>query len=444
MDDKNKKLILFGGIILVLILLFVGIFLLLRNKQDSNQNGSTTGTIQLEYWGLWEPTSVIQSLIEEYESENTNVKIVYSQKTSTGYENRLITRLQQSSSSTEPAPDIFRIHNTWIPKYYKYLYALPSSVMTEQQYSQIFYPTAVEDLTAKDGNIYAMPLEIDGLMIFYNKQILAQEGVTKPPSDWDSLIELAQSLTKKDASGKITQAGLAIGTSRNILHSAEIFSALLLQEGVSIIDETRTKVTLSTSKVESILNTYTNFASGNTAVWSPDLKNDLEMFFEGKLAMMIAPSWRVFDIITASPSTEFDTAPLPQLAANQDPVYFSTYWAEAVNKTSEHPEEAWKFIKFLIQKESQMEMYSNASKIRAFGEPYSLMELKSEMVDKKYVSAIAEMAPYMKSWQMGDESFVKTAINDAITAVVENGTNSNTALREAEKDINDQLAQTNQ
>lgn len=444
MDDKNKKLILWGGIILVLILLFVGIFLLLRNKQSSNQDGDTAGVVQLEYWGLWEPTSVIQSLIEEYEAENTNVKIIYSQKTSTGYENRLITRLQQSSSSTEPAPDIFRIHNTWMPKYYKYLYALPASIMTEQQYSQIFYPTAVEDFTAKDGNIYAIPLEIDGLMIFYNKQILAQEGATKPPADWDSLIELAQSLTKKDSSGKITQAGLAIGTSRNILHSAEIFSSLLLQEGVSIIDETRTTVTLSTSKVASILNTYTSFASGNTAVWSPDLKNDLEMFFEGKLAMMIAPSWRAFDIITASPSTEFDTAPLPQLAANQDPVYFSTYWAEAVNKTSKHPEEAWKFIKFLIQKESQMGMYSNASKIRAFGEPYSLTELKSEMVGKKYVSAIAEMAPYMKSWQMGDESFVKTAINEAITAVVENGTNSNTALREAEEDINDQLAQTNQ
>ncbi|MDD4382064.1 MAG: extracellular solute-binding protein, partial [Candidatus Dojkabacteria bacterium] len=357
---------------------------------------------------------------------------------------RLITRLQQSSSSNEPAPDIFRIHNTWIPKFYQYLYALPSSIMSAQQYSDAFYPTAVDDLTAKDGNIYAIPLEIDGLMIFYNKQLLAEEGASKPPTDWDSLIELAQDLTKKDSAGRITQAGLAIGTSRNILHSAEIFSFLLLQEGVSIIDETRTSVTLNTSKIASILNTYTNFASGETAIWSSDLKNDLEMFFEGKLAMMIAPSWRTFDIITASPSTEFDTAPLPQLAANQDPVYFSTYWAEAVSKSSEYPEEAWKFIKFLAQKESQMTMYSNASKIRAFGEPYSLKELNSEMAGKKYVSAIAEMAPYMQSWQMGDETFVKTAINEAITAVVESGDSASTALKKAEDDINDQLAQTNQ
>jgi hypothetical protein len=91
-----------------------------------------------------------------------------------------------------------------------------------------------------------------------------------------------------------------------------------------------------------------------------------------------------------------------------------------------------------------MKLYSASSQIRAFGEPYSLVELNSEMQNKTYVSAIAQMAPYMKSWSMGDESFVKTELNSAITGVIENDQDISSALSQVEKNINEQLAQTNQ
>lgn len=441
MEFKNKKFILIIFIILFLLLVGVGVFLFL-SKLKGNNNGDVKN-VELVYWGLWEPSSVMQPLIDEYESAHPGVKILYSQQTSSNYESRLFTRLQQASSSTEPAPDIFRVHNTWIPKYYSYLSPLPEKVMTRDQYSQAFYPTALSDFTAKNGKLYAIPLEIDGLVLFYNKQMLTNAGFSEPPKDWDSITDLAHKLTKKNSSGKIIQAGLALGTSRNILHAPEILSFLLLQEGVELIDSTRTNVTLNTAKVESVLNVYTGFATGKQAVWSSDLRYDLEMFYSGKLAMMIAPSWRAFDIILSSPTIEFGMATLPQLGANQQKVYYSTYWGEAVNKSSANTDIAWDFVNFLAQKESLVTKFSNESKLRAFGEPYSLVELNSSMSGNSYLTAIAEMAPYMKSWQMGDETIVKQALNQLITSVVEDGQDLSTALKNAQEDINDQLAQIN-
>ena len=146
---------------------------------------------------------------------------------------------------------------------------------------------------------------------------------------------------------------------------------------------------------------------------------------------------------TAAPNIEFDTAKLPQLEANQEDVYFSTYWGDTVSKTSSSPTLAWKFIAFLSEKEQQMKMYSNSSTIRAFGEPYSLVSLNSEMKNKSYVSAIAEMAPQMKSWQMGDESIVKATLNEAITEIVESGKDITMTLKSAESTINSKLAETN-
>lgn len=450
MEEKQRKTLLIVGLVLFVLMISTGILLLINNRRKANtivtEDGETVvvgDEVVLAYWGLWEPSTVMQPIIDEFEEENPNIKIEYSMQTFSNYESRLYTRLQQATTSTEPTPDIFRIHNTWLPKFYQYLYPLPEEIMSAEKYKEIFYPTAIVDFTAKDGKIYAIPWEIDGLMVYYNKQLLEEAGVGTPPKDWDSFFDLAQRLTKRDSSGRITQAGVGIGTSRNVRHSAEILSFLLMQEGIEVIDQTRTKVTLNTPKVQKVFETYTNFARGDTAIWSSTLMTDLEMFFAGSLAMMIGPSWRAFDIIEAAPNIEFDTAPLPQLEGNEEEVYLSSYWGDTVSRDTKNPTAAWKFIKFLSEKEQQKKLYSNSSKIRAFGEPYSLVELNKEMVGKTYVSAIAEMASYMKSWQKGDEMGVNAAIDQAITDIIENGEDISTALKTAEEAINAKISVTN-
>jgi len=454
-DKKKLPLLIAGGILLIVLLLVIFLLLSKKNKpstttQPTVSNGTeveqTPVSGEISYWGLWESEAVMESLIKEFETQNPGTKINYSQQTFSNYENTLHTRLTQAATTSEPAPDVFRIHNTWLPKYASLLSPMPASVMTREEYAKRFYPTCLEDFTGKDGStIYAVPYGIDGLMVFYNKQILSQEGVSEPPKDWDSFFSLARKLTKKDASGRILQSGVALGTAKNIKHSSEIILFFLLQEGIELMDSTRTQISLNNNRSIGVFQTYIDFATGNNAVWSSSLNDDLNMFFSGKLAMMIAPSWRVFDIIKAAPSIEFGTAPLPQLEANENEIYYSTYWAEAVNKKSPNPELAWRFVKFLTEKEQQLELYSNASTIgaRAFGEPYSLVELNAEMKGKAYVDAIATMAPNMKSCQLGDEFFIRAAIEEAITQVIENNKSIDAVLREAENRINSRLVQTN-
>ncbi|MGI6484096.1 MAG: ABC transporter substrate-binding protein [Candidatus Dojkabacteria bacterium] len=452
LQDKKKLPLIIAAVVLILVILIAFLILFFGKKKTtvSPSGGGTTQTRvsgEIVYWGLWEAPEVMRPLIEEFEQKNPGTTIKYSKQPFTQYESRLHTRLQQGATTSEPAPDVFRIHNTWLPKYASLLSTMPTSVMTRDEYSQKFYPTALSDFTGKDGvSIYAVPIEIDGLMVFYNKQLLAEQNVQTPPEDWDSFISLARKLTKKDSSGRIIQSGLALGSARNIQHSSEIILFLLLQEGVDLMDSTRTKISLNNSKTAGVFQTYVDFATGNNAVWSPSLNNDLNMFYSGKLAMMIAPSWKAFDIIQSSSSIEFGTSPLPQLQANKNQIYYSTYWAEAVNKKSPNTELAWRFVKFLAEKEQQLKLYSSSSTTgdRAFGEPYSLVELNEEMKGKAYVDAIAKMAPYMRSWQLGDESFVRSSIEEAITRIVESGKDVNSVLRETENTINNRLAQTNQ
>jgi ABC-type glycerol-3-phosphate transport system substrate-binding protein len=200
--DQKKLVILLVSIVVILIVLIIIFALILNGKKDSNNNGDSNNedNIELVYWGLWEPNEVMESIISRYEDENPGVKILYSQQTFKNYESRAYTRLQQSAGSSEPAPDILRINNTWLPKFQKYLTPLPDSIMNKDEYTEMFYPTALEDFTGTDGKIYAIPWEIDGLFVIYNKQLLSKAGYSEPPKDWDTFIEAAQKMTKRDSS----------------------------------------------------------------------------------------------------------------------------------------------------------------------------------------------------------------------------------------------------
>lgn len=437
MDKSQKKLIILLSITAGVLLLITLLLAVMYNPKPKPIDG-----VELVFWGFWEEEEAMHPLIEKYEAENPGVKIYYAIQPLKNYETLLYTRLEQAGATNEPAPDIAMIHNSWLPKYEKLLTPLPEDLMSRETYSQEFYPTALDDFTGREGDIYAIPLQIDGLMVIYNKELLLKAGYSAPPDDWDSFMEAAQRLTIRDSLGKITQSGLAIGTSRNITHSTDILSYFFLQNKAEIMNETRDQVTLTSNRAITALDTYTSFVDEENATWAVYLPNDLSYFVDGKLAMMFGTSWRALEILENTEDIEFGLSPLPRLPNNEE-VYYSTYWGTTVSKESTNSEEAWKFVEFLSQPEQLRRLNQNAAKIRTFGEPYSRVSMNKELEENPYTQALAYMAPYMKSWQMGEQGFVEGLLKQAITDVAEGNKNSTTVLKDTEEEINNKLAVSN-
>ncbi len=401
---------------------------------NTTNTGTTTNTAnEIIFWGLWEPESVMQPIIDQYEAANPGVKITYVQKSYTlDYPNVSFTRIAQGAVTGEPAPDILEINNSWTHMYQPLLSPLPEAVMPSTQYRQTFYPTHVTDFTGKDGNIYAVPMQIDGLALFYNKELLEQAGIT-PPTDWDSFIENAKALTQADINGNIEIAGAALGTSANVTHAPDILNLLFLQNNVPITDPTTGLINLNNQQAQTALNFYTAFDYEHQT-WSSDLRVDLEMFYQGKLAMMFAPSWRAFDILLASPSIEFGLAPVPQSGNTE--VNHTMSWGLAVPKSSQKSLESWKFINYLTQAQQLQDFYSNSSKIRAFGQPYSRQDLNSQMQSGPYVPAIAQMAPTMSTYQMYEQEETLKELRDVIFSAEGRTGGASTALSVGQENIN--------
>lgn len=431
--DNKKKIKILSIVAAVLLILNI---LLISMLPDND------APVEITFWGFWEEEEAMHPLIEKYQDENPGVTIKYAIQPLKDYETILYGRLEQSDTSTLPAPDIAMIHNNWLPKFEKYLSPLPSSVMDEETYSKEFYPTAINDFTGRDGNIYAIPLQIDGLMVIYNKEILLKAGYSTPPSDWDSFMELAKDLTERDNNGKITKSGLAIGTANNITHSTDILSYFFVQNLVQLMNEDKTEIQLTSDRAIRAFDTYTSFVQEEDATWATYLPSDLTSFVNGDLAMMFGTSWRALDIFSKTENIEFGLAPLPRLPNNEE-AYYSTYWGTTVSKSSDYSDEAWKFIEFLSQPEQLRRLNQNAAKIRAFGEPYSRVSMNEELKENEYTQAIGYMAPYMKSWQIGDQTTVDNFLQNAITKVVEEEQESESVLRSTQEEINIKLAESN-
>ncbi len=420
---------------LIGILIFVAIkFVLPRLKGSVLPERKIT----LTWWGLWEDSNVVKSVIDEYSLANPNVTINYVFQSKEDYRERLTSALAKGTG-----PDIFRVHNSWVPMFTNELDALPATVMSQTGFSEAFYPVAARDLTTSKG-IVGIPLMYDGLGLYVNDEIFSSFGRT-PPTTWSEFTDTALALSVKDENGVIRQAGAAMGETSNTDHWQEILALLMLQNGADLAKPTG-------ELAQGAMDYFTSFSSVYK-IWNKSMPSSTIAFAAGKLAMLIAPSWRAHEILAQNPSLKFRVVPVPQLPkerADEPDVTYASYWFEGVWTRSKEKEEAWKFLKFLSEEATLEKLYTTASASRRFGEIYPRKNMAAKLASDPIVGGFVKLAPNAKSWYLASRTWDgKTGINsaigkyfeDAVNAVVSQGVRNTTALETTATGVNQVLVQ---
>jgi ABC-type glycerol-3-phosphate transport system substrate-binding protein len=424
------KIIIFIVVGLILIALAFLVFKMIGSK------GSISG--QITWWDLWEDPAVVTPLIDEYQASHPGIKITYVKQSQQDYRERLTSALAKGNG-----PDIFTIHNSWVPMFRSDLDSLPAGVMNPADYVKTFYRTASSDLST-GNSIVGIPLEYDALALYINEDIFNAAGKT-PPTTWDDLRVLAKELTIKNDQGTITQAGVALGRTENVDHWQEILALMMVQNNVDLSNPTG-------GNAEGALTFFTHFSSVD-GVWDATLPPSTQAFAAGKLAMYIGPSWRYFEIKQANPNLKFRTAPIPQLPKdnpNQLDITYATYWAQSVWTKSPNKAAAWDFLAFLSTQDSLQKMFKNATEIRGLGEAYPRSDMAQLLTDHPILGSIVSQAAGAQSWYLASRTFDgPTGINsqlsnyfgDAVNAVADNKKSVTEALTTCAQGVAQVLAQ---
>ncbi|WP_432841416.1 ABC transporter substrate-binding protein [Dactylosporangium sp. CA-092794] len=149
-------------------------------------------------------------------------------------------------------------------------------------------PTAV-DATKVDGKHYGIPLNFFTEMLYWNKDLFAQAGITQPPATWDEFAADAQKLTKDtNGDGKPDQYAIALADHSTLA----MYAPFLWNTGGGLVSADGKQATMNSPQSLQALNFWVDQV--RTKHVSPIGLSGADadqLFTSGKAAMELVGPW---------------------------------------------------------------------------------------------------------------------------------------------------------
>jgi multiple sugar transport system substrate-binding protein len=217
-------------------------------------------------------------------------------------------------------PDLLILSQERFWKNRSKLLAIPYQSISERNFKETFAEGGELFLTSE--GIYALPLVVDPMVLYYNRNLLSAAGEAQPMRFWDEIFALTPKLSRRDAAGNLVQSTIALGEVRNIPNFKEILSLLFLQAGTPVTgfvgQELRSllsdRMGMTTVPGESALDFYTQFANPTRAYysWNRVLPDAQTHFVSGDSAYYLGFASELTTLRNKNPNLNFAVAPVPQ------------------------------------------------------------------------------------------------------------------------------------
>jgi ABC-type glycerol-3-phosphate transport system substrate-binding protein len=301
-------------LVIVIVFIFLAIFGILVFSGAIPIGGESEGSLgTVVLWGTV-PQGVISEALAHFNDANRQYVVQYVQKSPASFDRELLEALAAGRG-----PDLFFLPDNLVYQYSDKIFTIPYTNYPISTFKNVF--AAAGEVFLNPNGLYALPLSIDPLMLYYNRSILDANGVVYPPKTWNEFVEVVPKLTKKDDTNKIIKSGAALGHFSNIIHAKDIIATLFMQAGNPIIREEngrfQSALASSTggSNLPSVLDFYTNFADPNSLVysWNKSFVNSADMFSREDLAFYFGYASELQSLVFKNPNQNFFVTEMPQI-----------------------------------------------------------------------------------------------------------------------------------
>ncbi len=327
-------LIFFGVFVFLGVLIFSGA-INVGGKKDAAVAAVDRSIV---LWGIV-PESRLESSISFLNKKNPGSPIKYVEKDVRTYEQELL-----EAFAFGGLPDMFLMSQDLIFTYEDKIINIPFTYFPEATFDETYVRSA--ELFKRPEGFLGFPIFSDPLVMYYNQDILETAGFTAPPKYWSDLFTYVPKLTTKNEALEISVSGVAMGEFTNIKNAKEIFMALMLQLNNSVIarDSTRGMYvpilnqgsTVSAQPAIQSLRFYTEFSDPLKTVysWNKSMKNSLDAFIAGELAIYFGPVSEFRNISSKNPNLNFDVTTIPQVKELSTTITYADVYALAIPRVS--------------------------------------------------------------------------------------------------------------
>lgn len=407
--------------------------------------------VTLDIWGVIDDSDVYGPVLDSFRKMHPNIQINFRRLRLEEYEQKMLEGMAE-----DRGPDIFLVHDDWITKYLNRIVPMPKTTqigysvttgtiqkqktwearteptMTLKEYRMQYADAVLKDTirtvnlstdSAKPDlqeRIVALPVSMDTLGLYYNKDLLNAAGIPNPPETWQDFQDQVKKLVKFDSQNNILQAAAGIGSSRNVERSTDLLTVLMMQNGARMTDDAGNLFfhvippELSGQREEppsySALTFYTDFAnpSKETYTWNAQQPNSLDAFVQGKTAFFFGYAYHLPQIQARAPKINLGITKLPQIEGN--PVKnFANYWAWVVSKRTKNPEIAWNLLNYMAQPEQ------NKKILDLMKRPAVRKTMLKDQLEDEAIGVFASQVLTATTWYRGkDPQTMEAAFNDLI------------------------------
>jgi len=294
-----------------------------------------------------------------------------------------------------------------------------------------FYPAFMENSQA-GGHTWGIPFQRSTIVQYWNKDAFKAAGIDpeKPPKSWDEMVAIARQLTKREASGAVTQWGLEIPSSG---FPYWLFQALTTQNGAILANQDGTKVAYNDPKVIEAAQFFADLSRKYEVMpkgiidWGTTPKD----FFEGKTAMMWTTTGNLTNV-RSNAKFPFGVAAMPSKVRGGSPTGGGNIY---IFKSDDKAKlaAALEFARFLSTPERAADWGIATGYVATRPDAWETEAMKKYTADfpaaavarDQLKDAVAELSTH-------DNQRVTKALNDALQAILTGTKEAKPALDEAQ------------
>ena len=382
--------------------------------------GDSQDPVVIDFWHHYsaqspENETLMNVLIPKFEEENPGYKINAVSHEWAELHDKII--VSAGSESGDSLPDVARLDIAWVPEFQKMdiLVPLDKDMSDFSEVSGNLLDSAMSTGFVK-GNYYAMALNTNTKILFYNEQALADAGIAVPTT-MDELYAAAAKLSGTNANGQQVW-----GLNEPALSGWNVLP-YIWSNGGAITNDDYTKATgylnseATVATIQKFADMYkdgqfTGFNSGDIPM--------TDGFGTGRYMMLLEGPWKTAEMDGAYPDFKYGTSDMPAGAAGSHSVLGGEDIAMFKGADSEG---AWLFMKFMTSEFAQEEM-AKCGQI-----PVNKTALESATVKEApfapFLSAIttAVARPPVASW-----SEIDNLLSVAVTDIIVNGADAQATM----------------
>lgn len=307
---------------------FIFLFVFFHNKNVRDD----IKVLKFSSWGSQSETAILNSVINDFEIKNPDIRIEFIHIPQNYFQKLHLL----FASGLEP--DVIFINNQNIALYEE-AGLLENLSPYFKDSEKDFFKEAIDCFKYKDS-LYAVPRDLSGLVIYYNKDIFDNLNIKVPEriNNIHELKDLAIKLTNKEHFGI------------NFEEDSLFWSYYLASNGGGIISDDKKKILINSKQSIEALNIYSDMINKYHAMPTKSQIGSMttaQMFINGKLAMYLSGRWMV-PKFRETINFNWDIINFPSSQENK--VYIdASGWA--ISRNSKHKNEAVKFIQYLSSEE---------------------------------------------------------------------------------------------